>query len=202
MISTITLDSDELGHALTVLEIVEMCHQVCAHIFRIISVHYGSDSIEKLTLDRMSAGWHFRLGLLGRHGCRNTTDYISPDIEVTRLIISIGESSSTSETITTIKHNLTHFNLSHICPDTLLDYLLVLLQESMKSMLPKVPNELNYTPFGQDCLSAARDLVSQLRRFVSRIPGMPTRDPNCKIVGLLIEVALPHHIPERYDTDV
>ena len=193
MIVTIPLNSEELGSALTIPEIVEVCHQVCAHIFKIISAHYESRPMDKLILGRMSTAWQLRLGLLGRLGCEKDSDYNPLDLEVVKLSLDIGEFNDKDELATVaIEHSLAYSNLSHICPDTLLDYLLILLQESIKSILPKVPNELNYVSFSEGCIQGAKDLIHQLRPFASRIPNTPKRNSNTMLVNLLVEVANTH----------
>ena len=91
-----------------------------------------------------------------------------------------------------VEHDLRATHVSNICPDTLLDYLLVLIESSIKSLLHKVPDTLNYRTWSRDCIKAARDFVSDLCKISKRIRQAPTRDPNTVITSLMFEAKTVH----------
>ena len=187
------VDETEMGRMFSTLEIVKVCDQVSNHIVDIMKAHFPNTSVEFSDLYRINTAWQFRFRLLGRIVYEQKANTFPAIIQVIKLTMTAATFADHGELISSdIEHDLNATHVSNICPDTLLDYLLVLLESSIKTLLNKVPDTLNYRTWSRDCIAAARDFVSDLRKISKRIRQAPTRDPDTMLTSLMFEAKTIH----------
>lgn len=181
------VDSDAFAQVFTAQEVTEMCIEISSHILGLFESHYVGKTRETKILQKHDANIQLRLGVMGRVA----TEQIAPILVKTQVITIVTQVSYEFEEsdLEIIEHKLDKKDMKHICPDTLVDFLLILLEETTKCIQNKLPKSKRYETFCIENLSTFRDIISSLRPL-SKLPNVPARNLDTGIVSLSIKVEI------------
>ncbi len=174
--------------------------QLTTHVIKLISSHLGGDKAPvKRSLQRLDATWQMRMKILGEIAYPNDGISTVRNVTITELVMTAVTLENDVDIVKQdIVHDMNSTDLLNICPDNLLDYLFVFLESIIKSILPKVPNELRYATWSQECLTEARELISNLRCATLLIDNLPERDSGTSISDMFFHYI---YLPVSPDTE-
>jgi hypothetical protein len=180
------VDENEIRRMMSVREAALLGAQLSCHVTELMLSHLTNDGAKR-TLRRLIAAWQMRLKILGEIA-HSHDGSIVPNVVLTELRMSAVTLENDVDVVKQeIVHDMESIDLSHICPDNLLDFLLVFLEAIIRSILPRVPNELRYIAWSQECISEARELVNNLRLSSLLIKDLPTRSPDTSISDMCFD---------------
>ena len=185
MIKTLYLavDPDEFTRVLTTQEVSELCVQVSNQIFDLFASHYKTRPIERRLIEKHSTSIQFRIGILGRAAMdKIEKSSIKPHFVK---IVTKSMYEFEDDVVNIIKHDMSSTNMKHICPDTLVDFLLMLLEATVKSIQHRLPNTPKADELIKENLSVIRDIFSDLRPL-SKIVTLPSRHLDICISSLFV----------------
>lgn len=186
------VDEEEFSRHFDAQEISDICSQISKHILGLIAIQYGSKSPQRLTIEKLSYAMQLRLGVLGRIASNTIED--DPSTKVSQITLNTSVLGDDDEMTSEVyEHDLTSVSFEGLSPDTLLDFLLVLLEEGIKSIRSGLPEYLHYQRYGRECLAAARDMISELRPL-AKIPYLPGPNSNALLASLCVKVEVNHSI--------
>ena len=183
---TVAIEESEFKQFFNAQEISIICSQIGDHIMNLLGLQYGRESPQRTTINKLNHAMQLRLGVLGRIAEDNIID--DPMIIVKSLTLVTNIIRDDDEVVmVNHEHELTKTTFGLLSPDTMLDFLLVLLQEGVKSIRSFIHNNRTYLRYGNECFVAIRDMISELRPL-AKIPYLPTADSNVGLATMLVTV--------------
>lgn len=180
------VDSEDLRNHFDPQEISIICSQVTEHILKLISSQYGSKLEQRKVIDSINSSLQLRLGVLGRIATDSIQD--EPKIKTRTIILTTKTFDDNDEIIEmSHEHELVKSSFGQLSPEMLLDFLLILLEEGIKAIRNSL-SEPRYVQYGKDCVTAYRDMLSEMRPF-AKISYLPRPDPNVLLVTLMVVVS-------------
>ena len=184
-IITSLVDSNKFAQVFTAQELTEMCIKICTHIFGLFASYHKTKSKETKLLNKHDADIQLRLGVMGRVASNSILPITVQPRSITILMNEYNERNEVENV--EITHDLLRTDMKHVCPDVLVDFLLILLSETVKCLQSLVPGNPRHINFGNENLTIIRDIISDLRPLC-KIPYLPIKSLNSGIISLSVEV--------------
>lgn len=181
------VDVEEIQRMLPPREAALLGAELSSHVVELILSYLDQKDPLRRRLETFDATWQMRMKLLGELA-HSGDDSCVPNMAITELRMTAVTLENDCDIIKqNIVHDTSCTDLQHICPDNLLDFLLVFLESVIKSILPRIPNKLRYKSWSEECLNEARELVSNLRTASFFVENVPTRDRDTSISDMFFD---------------
>ena len=176
---------------ISTIETADICCQVCDHIIGLISYHLGNENEGLKSLKTALILWQFQLRILGTIAFPGDSNTDTVKLRVARLYITTMSLDDDDNTVhQEYEHELSQKDFSQICPDTLLDFMQVLAENSINNLKEQAPDTLNYLSWADERLQVGRELLLQMRRLCTKISDVPNRDSNTVLVSPAIGIEI------------
>ena len=175
------VDTEEIGRMTAPRESALLGFLLSSHVIKLITSYLEDRDPLKRRLESIEMNWQMRLKLLGELGHSGDGSYV-PNVVITELRMTAVTLENDCDIVKQeIVHDTNSKDMQHICPDNLLDFLLVFLECVIKSILPRIPDKLRYKRWSEECLTEARELVTNLRTASFFATDVPTRASDTSI---------------------